>query len=376
MLYFDHAAAVPVSAETFAHLGELGARFFANQEAAGAHGTDAAKAVAEAERRVLSLFFPVNEPEEWGVFPAFSGTGAVRAGIHAAAARFPRGGTVLYSDAEHASVLSAIESLPSCFRKVRLPLLRTGEPDPEAFASALSKGNTVLACIPAVQSETGAAPDLQVYRKLLRESAPEALFFCDSIQAVGKIPFPPSGNAPDLFTVSGQKLGAPAGSFLVLKKKLLPFAAALRTSHQADRVTPALILLLADRLAELQRDLPRRLDGMVRTRTAFIARLNEEMPDRFSVTLGEGGSPYILHLLLKNGVQGAIVVRALSAMGISVSSGSACEAEKGGPSRVLTAMGIRRREAYCGLRLSFFEPIPEQDRELLVSSLKKVLDDY
>ena len=375
MLYFDHAAAVPVSRETLDRFRELSLRFFANQEAAGAHGAAAAKAAAEAERKVLSLFFPSNA-DDWGIFPAFSGTGAVRAGISAAAKKFPRGGAVLYSDAEHSAVLSAIDSLPSCFRKVRLPLLRTGEPDPEAFAAALAKGDAVLACIPAVQSETGAAPDLSPYRKLLRESAPDALFFCDSIQAIGKIPFPVRGAVPDLFTVSGQKLGVPAGSFLILKKALLPFASALRTSHQADRVPPAFILLLADRLAELQRDLPRRLDEMVRTRSQFLARLKEVLPDRFSVTIGEGGSPCILHLLLKNGVQGAIIVRALASMGISVSSGSACEAEKGGPSRVLTAMGIGRSEAYCGLRLSFFDPVPEQDRELLISSLKKALDEY
>ena len=59
MLYFDHAAAVPVPDGTFERLRELGSHFFANQEASGAHGQEAAAAVKEAERRVLSLFFPV-----------------------------------------------------------------------------------------------------------------------------------------------------------------------------------------------------------------------------------------------------------------------------------------------------------------------------
>lgn len=376
MLYFDNAAAVPVSPGTLERFRELNLRFFANQEASGAHGQSVSSAVKEAEREVLSLFFPL-EPDDWGIFPAFSGTGAVRAGILAAAGKFPRGGAVLYSDAEHAAVLSAIDALPDRFRKVRIPLLRTGEPDARVFTSEVSKGDAVLACVPAVQSETGAVPDLAKYRRILREAAPNALFFCDSIQAVGKIPFPERGAVPDLFTVSGQKLGVPAGSFLILKKELLPFASALRTDHRADRVPPAFILLLAEHLRERMADLPQRESRMRRMKSELLVRLNKAIPDGFSVTLDpERTSPYILHLLLTNGVQGAIIVRALAAMGISVSSGSACEAEQGGPSRVLTAMGIRPPQVYGGLRLSFFDPVPEPDQEALVSALKRALADY
>lgn len=376
MLYFDHAAAVPVSPGTLDRFRELSLRFFANQEASGAHGQAAASAIKAAEREVLSLFFPA-DPDEWGIFPAFSGTGAVRTGIHAASEKFPRGGAVLYSDAEHASVLAAVEALPDRFRKVRIPLLRTGEPDERVFASEAAKGDAVLACVPAVQSETGAVADLAKYRRILRESSPDALFFCDSIQAVGKIPFPVRGAVPDLFTVSGQKLGVPAGSFLILKKALLPFASALRTDHRADRVPPAIILLLSERLRELLSDLPQREERMRRMKNELLARLNEAVPGAFSVTLEpDRTSPYILHLLLKNGVQGAIIVRALASMGISVSSGSACEAEAGGPSRVLTAMGIPRAQVYGGLRFSFFDPVAEPDLETLVVSLKKALADY
>ena len=375
MLYFDHAAAVPVSDETFRRFRSLNASFFANQEASGAHGQAAAQAVSEALRKVLSLFFPIHS-DQWGIFPAFTGTGAVRAGIHAASRRFPKGGDVLYSEAEHASVLAAIDALPPVFRKVRIPLLRSGVPDPHAFREAVS-GKTVLACVPAVQSETGAMPELAQFRRLLRTSAPDALFFCDSIQAVGKLPFPAPDAVPDLFTVSGQKLGVPAGSFLILKKELLPFASALRSSHRADRVPPAFILLLAERLEELLADLPLRRDRMARMKQALLERLDRALPGGFSVTLGKtDGSDYILHLLLKNGIQGAIVVRALAAKGISVSSGSACEAEQGGPSRVLSAMGIRRTEAYGGLRFSFFEPVSGQELDQLVSALKTVLAEY
>ena len=296
MLYFDHAAAVPVSPETLDRFRELGLRFFANQEASGAHGQAASTAVKEAMREVLSLFFP-SDPDEWGIFPAFSGTGAVRAGILSAAKKFPRGGAVLYSDAEHASVLSAVEALPACFRKVRIPLCRTGEPDERVFAAEAAKGDVVLACVPAVQSETGAAPDLVRFRRILREAATNALFFCDSIQSVGKIPFPVPGAVPDLFTVSGQKLGVPAGSFLILKKELLPFASALRTGHRADRVPPAFILLLAERLRELMADLPQRKERMQRMKSELLARLNEAVPGGFSVTLDpDRASPYILQI--------------------------------------------------------------------------------
>ena len=71
-----------------------------------------------------------------------------------------------------------------------------------------------------------------------------------------------------------------------------------------------------------------------------------------------------------------MLFRSLASLGISVSSGSACEAEAGGPSRVLSAMGIPRTQVYGGLRFSFFDPVSEPDQETLIFALKKALAEY
>ena len=95
-------------------------------------------------------------------------------------------------------------------------------------------------------------------------------------------------------------------------------------------------------------------------RTAFLDELERALPDgcRRETIPAEIASPYIVHLLFSGGrrtYQGAILTRIMAKFGASIASGSACDAETGTPSRVLTAMGLSRDEAYSAVRVSFFD---------------------
>ena len=373
MQYFDNAAAVPVSPETLDRFRALSLAFFANQEASGAHARQCETAWNEAERSVLRLFG--TDTASFRIFPVFSGTMAVRAGILAAADRFPGGGTVLITEAEHASVQAAVDSLPASFRRVVVPLRRSGQVDAGAFASAAAS-DTVLACVSHVQPETGAVQNVAELKQILSLAAPRAMLFCDTIQSAGKLPLP--SPLPDLFAVSGQKLGVPGGAFLILRSGLYPFVRDLRRVHHGiERVPPAFSLLLAERLAECVSDCLRRLEQIRDVRTRLSNLLKRDLGPHFSPTVPDGdASPYLLHFLLGHGIQGAVNVRAMAERGFSIASGSACNAETSGPSRVLTAMGVSRGEAFSALRISFFDPVPDDALEALSSALKASIDSY
>ena len=75
-------------------------------------------------------------------------------------------------------------------------------------------------------------------------------------------------------------------------------------------------------------------------------------------------------------MQGAVLVRMLSELGVMTSSGSACAAESPDPSPALLALGYRRNDAYSGLRLSFGgSPAPDTP-DFLLAALEKVLQNY
>ena len=59
-----------------------------------------------------------------------------------------------------------------------------------------------------------------------------------------------------------------------------------------------------------------------------------------------------------------------------MASGSACDAETDAPSRVLTAMGFNRAEAYSALRVSFFDSNTPEEAAELARMIARAVRDY
>ena len=74
--------------------------------------------------------------------------------------------------------------------------------------------------------------------------------------------------------------------------------------------------------------------------------------------------------------QGAILTRIMAKFGASIASGSACDAETRTPSRVLTAMGLSRDEAYSAVRVSFFDHNTPDEAAELAHLLARAVREY
>ena len=81
-------------------------------------------------------------------------------------------------------------------------------------------------------------------------------------------------------------------------------------------------------------------------------------------------SPYVLNISFL-GIKAEILLHALEAQGIFVSTGSACSSNKPMPSHVLSAMGCSREEIMGAVRFSFGADIDEGDIDTVVSVLEK-----
>ena len=66
----------------------------------------------------------------------------------------------------------------------------------------------------------------------------------------------------------------------------------------------------------------------------------------------------------------------MAKFGASIASGSACDAETGTPSRVLTAMGFGRDEAYSAVRVSFFDQNTPDEAAELARLLARAVREY
>ena len=379
-LYFDNAAAVPVRPVTMARLAALAQDFSANQEASGAAGEAVRAALSTAERRLIETICG-SAAQGRSVLWTNTGTDAVRAAVTAFLLTPEKHGEVLFTDGEHASIPAALDMLPATCPRNRVKLLRDGRIDLTDLSQKLSE-RTRLVAFHWVQSETGAMQDLAAVRAMVKSIAPQAALLVDAIQGAGKLPFDFAAVQPDFFLVSGQKFGLPGGAAMIYGDEFRPAVKKLRTErHAIGRVPPPFCLLLAETFGGRTATMSGDLEYIRALRERFLSELKEALPDgcwRETIP-AENASPYIVHLLFSGGpqtYQGAILTRIMAKFGASIASGSACDAETGTPSRVLTAMGLGREQAYSAVRVSFFDHNTPEEAAELARLLARAVREY
>ena len=360
MLYLDWAAAAPPDAATLEYARELWSEDFANQESGHALGFALRQKLAAAEESLSRTF--------WGRPGGKAVWGSSCTELFQLAAASPpvRGKVVASSVLEHPALAAALK------REAGEVMLLASDREGR-LAAEREHPEVALAAFHQVQSELGAVQDLP----LLYAAFPKAVRFADVAQGAGKLAFPEC----DLAAVSGAKLGVPGGGAALLVNpewkgaaEFAAFAAAYRKrEHRLSRVHPAVIRLLAFAAERRERGraeayrAAREFSDLVRARLAGT-KLRPTLP-------AERTSPFILHLTA-SGMQGAVLVRMLSELGVMASSGSACAAESPDPSPALLALGYRRRDAYSGLRIGVGWEIAPGTADILLSALEKVLQKY
>jgi cysteine desulfurase len=183
-----------------------------------------------------------------------------------------------------------------------------------------------------------------------------ALFHCDAVQAVGKIPVALADSGIDLLSFSGHKFHGPKGIGGLYIRRGIRIAPLLcgggqeKNRRAGTEAVPNIIGLGAaarlacayfDEMASRVRELRDRLEEGVVARIPGVTLSGyrtQRLPNTSNMTfLGTEGEP---------------ILQGLSEQGVCVSAGSACTAEKSQPSHVLKAMGRSDEESIGSLRFS------------------------
>lgn len=284
-----------------------------------------------------------------------------------------RKSVIVTTKAEHPSILAAAERSGSEVRYAELT--RDGGIDMDSLSTILDQSVKLLA-VHHVQSETGRIQDIEEISKLLREKAPRAVFLVDTIQSLCKIPVPTGENGPGMMLLSGYKIGAPSAGAVIAAPGFADSFKKLRfEEHFVSRANPANSAILARQVHYLtieREKIYQKASALSKMLRASLESLGKEciltIPE-------EKASPFIVHALFP-GPEGAVLARMLSAKGVMVSAGSACSAESGGPSKALTAMGFKGKDAFSALRISLWKENTPADIEIFVNALKESLKDY
>jgi cysteine desulfurase len=350
-LYCDHNATSPLTPEVKAALREVLAEPQANPSSQHAAGQRAADLLERSRRQVAAAVGAA--PEQVVFTSGGSEANALALGGVLAATRRPR---LAVGAVEHPSVLLAATEL--CRRAGRellvLPATRAGGLDLDAAAHLLDARVSLVSCM-AANHETGALQPLAELLPLLRQHG--CLLHVDAAQALGRIPLDVAALGADLISLSGHKLGAPAGIGALVVRGGTPLLPLTFRGHHERGLRPGTPNLLGavGMGTACQVAVPRALaeaERLRHQRELLAQRIHDLVPDTELVTpLGAASLCQTLCVAFA-GAHAAAVVAELDALGVQASAGAACRAGDSEPSSVLLAMGLRPELALCAVRYS------------------------
>ncbi len=261
------------------------------------------------------------------------------------------GGAVAISAIEHPSVR---EPAAHAFREglLEIPVSAAGVLDLKALEKLLENNPLGLVSVMAANNETGVLQPWEEALALCRRHG--VRFHCDAAQWIGKKPVSGLG-ACDFLTGSAHKFGGPKGvGFLKVPEGGRPFRS-LRGGPQEERRRagtenlPGICAMLAAWEA-LETGLAEKEHAWLEGRRGFEEEILRLLP---GVQLVAPRSPRLWNtVLLTVPPPGNLKwLTRLSALGFSVSTGSACS-RGAGASEVLRAMGLAESESGQVLRLS------------------------
>lgn len=353
MIYFDNAATTRPYPEVLATYTEIASKIWGNPSSLHRLGNQAHRFLEASRKQIADLIG--KDPQEI-VFTS-GGTEAdnwIVKGVAFEKQDFGR--HILISAVEHPAVAESVQWLAGQgFEVEQIPVDQTGQVDLERFA-ALLRPDTILVSVMAVNNEIGRIQPIPELAQIL-EAWPKVSLHVDAVQALGKqnVPlFLP--DRVDFASFSAHKFHGLRGvGFAYLKKgkRLSPLLTG--GGQEGERRSTTENLAGIGAMAKALR-LSMEEQAFVQERLVAIkSSLLQELAKYEDVEIFSGLDGYSTNILTFGikGVRGEVLLHALEAYDIFVSTTSACSARAGKPAGTLIAMGVPGNRASSAVRLSF-----------------------
>lgn len=375
MRYLDHNATTPLDPRARDAVIAALTDPLLQGNPASTHGPgQRARAVVEQARRAVARALGA-EPLE--VTFTSGGTEADNLALLGAARALRAAGRpagILTSPLEHPAVLAAARQLAREGHPLAFVAVDTrGRIEPDALIAALrGRDDLGVVSLAAANHVLGNAYDIPALVRATRETAPHALFHCDAVQAMGKLPIDFKAWDLDLLSVSSHKIYGPKGIGALVHRRRLTLQPILHGGAQergrragTESVAAIAGFGVAARLAAEE------LSARRTHAVALVARLRSGLGDMPGVTL-HGDPERSAGTTVSAGFAGCdgqLLAMCLDLAGFAVSSGAACSSGSPEPSPVLLALGLPVADARSALRISVGAGNTFEDVEALLAAL-------
>lgn len=363
MIYLDNAATTKPS-ENAVKAMLSAAELFGNPSSLYRLGLDSEKLIKNSRETIAKML----GAESKHIYFTSGGTEANNTALFGEArGRGKLGKRIITTSIEHPSVLETAHQLEKeGFEVTYLGVGADGRIDINEFEKSL-RPDTILVSVMHVNNETGVIQPVDRLKSIMRQKSPNAVLHCDCVQSFGKLDVKPKLWGADLISISAHKIHGfkGSGALYVNDTKFRPL---IYGGEQQNGVRPGTenvggIASFGAAAAECDCDNTK----LLKLRTLLKNKLAEKTENIKINGSDEYNSGSVLNVSFI-GIKAEILLHALEARGIYVSTGSACSSHKPQPSHVLTAMGLDNREVGGAVRFSFDNGITEEDIEFTANA--------
>lgn len=370
MIFLDSAATMPIRREVLEAMRPFLTAEFGNPSSHHALGEQAAKALADARKRIAGVL-GCRASE---ITFTSGGTEADNLAIKGISLASPRGRHIVTSAIEHEAVLESCDYMRRHhgFEITRLAVDGHSLVDPEAFERAL-RADTTLASIMFANNEVGTVQPVAELARIA--TAHRVPFHTDAVQAAGTFDLNVQRLPVKALSISGHKVGAPKGVGLLFVRSPVQVEPLLHGGGQergrrSGTENVASVVGMAIAMELTVQSLEQRATRLTRLRDELIRAVLGSIPQ--AVLTGHPTQRLPGHAsFCFPGTSGEAVLLQMQERGVLCSSGSACAAGSSDPSPVLLAMGIAPAVAQTAVRLTLSESTSEEDIASAADSLRK-----
>lgn len=369
-VYADHAATTKLDTDAFEAMKPFLLNEFGNASQLYSFARTAKNALKSARATIAKCINA--KPEE--IYFTSGGTESDNWAIKSIFfANFPTC-EIVTSQIEHHAILHTCQMLKNIGSQVTyLPVDKQGLIDPECMVKYINN-NTKLVSVMYANNEIGTIQPIKELCEIAHSNG--SLFHTDAVQAIGHIPIDVKEVNVDMLSASAHKFNGPKGiGFLYIKEgtAIQPYlnGGAQEFGMRAGTENVASIVGMAVALEKSCLEMEKRAIHLKRLENILIDDLKTKKLD-FICNGSDYKIPGNINLAFRD-VEGEMLLHRLDLMGISVSTGSACDSKNTQISHVLSAIHIPTRYAIGTIRISLGYENTEEEVRYIAHSLSKIL---
>ena len=331
----------------------------------------------ETARQQIAQYLGTTQPSEL-LFTSCA-TESVNAAFFGAIRANPNRKHIITTAVEHPAVLEVCKELQRDGVAVSfVGVDRQGNLNLGEFVREL-RHDTLLVAVMHANNETGVVFPIERLARIVKETNPEILFFCDATQTVSKVPMSMTGNFRnvDLLAFSGHKFHAPKGIGGFFVRRGTRCRTFLIGGHQESgrrggtENVPYIVGMAKaiETVAATHGEDTKRIE-MLRNKleSAIVRNIShveingagaERMPNTLNVAI--------------HYIEGEGILYQLSELGICASSGSACTSGSLEPAHVLTAMGVPFTAKHGSIRFSLSRYTTEAEMDTVIEQFPLIV---